>query len=63
MKALSTFFYPEPDSIHVQGPDNASYWVILFVKSDNIVEWKQLYYIGVVVEVFHVLFSFWIYEF
>ncbi|GMR36027.1 hypothetical protein PMAYCL1PPCAC_06222, partial [Pristionchus mayeri] len=54
-KTLSTFLFPEPDAISVYGPENSSYWLILFVKSDFIVSLKFIYYMGAVAEVFFLL--------
>ncbi|GMR45025.1 hypothetical protein PMAYCL1PPCAC_15220, partial [Pristionchus mayeri] len=49
------FFYPAPDLLTVYGPENATYWFMLLVRSEAFTQYKIVYFLAVFIEVFALL--------
>lgn len=46
------FLYPEADPLTIHAPNNSAYWLLLFVRSDSIHQYKSLYFVAVANEVY-----------
>ncbi|GMR45593.1 hypothetical protein PMAYCL1PPCAC_15788 [Pristionchus mayeri] len=49
------FFYPEPDLLTVYGPENATYWFMLFVRLEAFSHFKVIYYLATFTEIIALL--------